>query len=87
MGVAGLVSLRRRGVTIVPFVAPFAMVTFTAAISFGVTRYRVPADAPSPPWPAWPSTPPGERGHARAGREPEADPALADARELSDALR
>ena len=89
MGVAGLVSLRRRGVTIVPFVAPFAMVTFTAAISFGVTRYRVPADATlaalagvavDAAWRAW--------SQRRAGREPEADPALADApRELSDALR
>ena len=45
MALAGLVFLRRRRVTIVPFIAPFAMVTFTAAISFGVTRYRVPAEA------------------------------------------
>lgn len=42
--IAGLVVMRRRRVTIVPMVGIAAMVTFTAAVSFGVTRYRVPVD-------------------------------------------
>jgi len=40
----GLVLMRRRKQTIVPFVALAAMVTFTAASTFGVTRYRVPLE-------------------------------------------
>jgi hypothetical protein len=39
-----LVILWRRRVTIIPFVAIFAMTTLTAAVSFGITRYRVGAD-------------------------------------------
>ena len=39
-----LVVLWRRRVTIVPFVAIALTTTFTAAISFGITRYRVGAD-------------------------------------------
>ena len=39
-----LVWLRRRRITIVPFVALTAMVTITAAMSFGITRYRVGVD-------------------------------------------
>jgi 4-amino-4-deoxy-L-arabinose transferase-like glycosyltransferase len=42
--VAGLVVLRRRRQTLVPYLAIFAVTTFTAAISFGITRYRVGAD-------------------------------------------
>jgi hypothetical protein len=42
--VAGAVVLHRRRITIVPFVGIAAMVTFTAALTFGVTRYRVPVD-------------------------------------------
>ena len=42
--VAGLVVLHRRRITIVPMVGIAAMVTFTAAVTFGVTRYRVPVD-------------------------------------------
>ena len=34
----------RRRVTIVPLVAPFVLVTFTAASTFGITRYRVPSE-------------------------------------------
>lgn len=44
LSVAGLVVLYRRKVTIIPFVGIAAMVTFTAAASFGVTRYRTPVD-------------------------------------------
>ncbi|MBK9178114.1 MAG: glycosyltransferase family 39 protein [Acidimicrobiales bacterium] len=40
----GLYVLHRRGVTIVPFVALLAVATLTAAVSFGITRYRVPGD-------------------------------------------
>lgn len=44
LAVVGLVDLHRRKVTIIPFVGIAAMVTFTAAASFGVTRYRTPVD-------------------------------------------
>lgn len=44
LSVVGLVVLHRRKVTIIPFVGIAAMVTFTAAASFGVTRYRTPVD-------------------------------------------
>ena len=30
--------------TIIPLVSPFVLVTFTAATTFGITRYRVPAE-------------------------------------------
>jgi 4-amino-4-deoxy-L-arabinose transferase-like glycosyltransferase len=43
--VVGLWLLWRRRLTIVPFVAIVIMTTLTAAISFGITRYRVGADA------------------------------------------
>lgn len=42
--VAALVVLWRRKVTIIPFVAVIVMTTLTAAVSFGITRYRVGAD-------------------------------------------
>jgi hypothetical protein len=44
IGVAGVVLLWRRRVTIIPLVAPFVLVTFTAASTFGITRYRVPSE-------------------------------------------
>lgn len=44
LGIAGLVLLRRRRQPISPFVAIAAATTFAAAISFGITRYRVGAD-------------------------------------------
>lgn len=44
LGLGALVVLWRRRVTIIPFVAIFAMTTLTAAVSFGITRYRVGAD-------------------------------------------
>ncbi len=44
LGAAGLVALRRRHITIAPYVAVAASATLTAAISFGITRYRVGAD-------------------------------------------
>lgn len=43
-GVAGTVVLWRRRVPISPFVAQAVAVTITAAVSFGLTRYRVPVD-------------------------------------------
>ncbi len=42
--VAALVVLWRRRITMIPFVAIFVMTTLTAAVSFGITRYRVGAD-------------------------------------------
>lgn len=44
LGIAGLVVLRRRGVPILPFVSLALLVTFTAAVAIGVTRYRYPVD-------------------------------------------
>ncbi len=41
----GLVLLRRRKVTIIPFLAVAATITITAAGTFGITRYRAPIDA------------------------------------------
>jgi hypothetical protein len=43
-GLAGLVVLRRRKETVIPYLALFAATTLTAAVSFGITRYRVGAD-------------------------------------------
>jgi 4-amino-4-deoxy-L-arabinose transferase-like glycosyltransferase len=44
VAVAGGVLLWRRRVTLIPLVSPFVLVTFTAATTFGITRYRVPAE-------------------------------------------
>lgn len=41
LAVAGLAVLRRHRVTLVPFLGPVVMITWTAAITFGLTRYRV----------------------------------------------
>ncbi len=40
----GLVLLRRRRIPILPLVAIAVIATFAAAITFGVTRYRAPAE-------------------------------------------
>ena len=40
----GLVMLRRRRIPILPLVAIAVIATFAAAITFGVTRYRAPAE-------------------------------------------
>jgi hypothetical protein len=40
--------LRRRKVPILPFVAIAGTITFTAATTFGITRYRAPVDAMMP---------------------------------------
>jgi 4-amino-4-deoxy-L-arabinose transferase-like glycosyltransferase len=40
----GLVVMRRRRIPILPLVAIAAVATFAAAITFGVTRYRAPAE-------------------------------------------
>lgn len=44
LAIYGLVLMRRRKQTIVPFVGLAAMITFTAASTFGITRYRVPLE-------------------------------------------
>jgi len=46
--IAGLWVLRRRKVPILPFVAIAGTITFTAATTFGITRYRAPVDAMMP---------------------------------------
>jgi 4-amino-4-deoxy-L-arabinose transferase-like glycosyltransferase len=43
-GVGGLVVLRRRRRPLSPYLAIFAVTTLTAAVSFGITRYRVGSD-------------------------------------------
>lgn len=48
LAVAGLVILRRRRVPIGPFLAFALVATATAALTFGVTRYRVPIDVALP---------------------------------------
>jgi 4-amino-4-deoxy-L-arabinose transferase-like glycosyltransferase len=40
----GLIAMRRRQIPILPLVALAAIATFAAAITFGVTRYRAPAE-------------------------------------------
>lgn len=40
----GAVWLHRRRTTLIPLVAPMLVITVTAALAFGTTRYRVPAD-------------------------------------------
>jgi len=42
--VAGAVVLRRRRVPLTPLLAQFALVTFTAAVIYGLVRFRVPAE-------------------------------------------
>jgi 4-amino-4-deoxy-L-arabinose transferase-like glycosyltransferase len=42
--VVGLIALRRRRVPILPLLAIVGIATFAAAITFGVTRYRAPAE-------------------------------------------
>ncbi len=44
LSVYGLIVMRRGQITIVPFVALAISVTFTAAVSFGITRYRIALD-------------------------------------------
>lgn len=45
LSIHGLVLLRRRRITIIPFLAIAAAITITAASTFGITRYRAPVDA------------------------------------------
>lgn len=75
----GLVVLRRRGRTIIPFVALAVLVTFTAASTFGITRYRVPVEvglvvlaalALDDLWRRWRA-----RGREEPAEEPAAEPA------------
>jgi Dolichyl-phosphate-mannose-protein mannosyltransferase len=46
--IAGIVVLRRRRAPILPFLAIAGTITFTAATTFGITRYRAPFDAMMP---------------------------------------
>jgi 4-amino-4-deoxy-L-arabinose transferase-like glycosyltransferase len=43
-GVYGLVLLRRRGVPLVPLLAPFALAVAATVVGYGVPRFRHPAD-------------------------------------------
>jgi 4-amino-4-deoxy-L-arabinose transferase-like glycosyltransferase len=69
--IAGLVVLRRRRVPILPFLAIAGTITFTAATTFGITRYRAPVDAMLPVlagvafFAAWDAR---KRSHQPAGR-------------------
>jgi hypothetical protein len=45
LAIHGLVLLRRRRIVIIPFLAVAAVITITAASTFGITRYRAPVDA------------------------------------------
>jgi 4-amino-4-deoxy-L-arabinose transferase-like glycosyltransferase len=40
----GVLTLRRRAVSVWPLLSPFVAVTVTAALAYGATRFRVPAD-------------------------------------------
>ena len=42
--IGGLVVMRRRRITILPVVIPIVIATFAAATTFGITRYRAPAE-------------------------------------------
>ena len=42
--VVGIVTLWRRKITIIPILAPAIIATFAAAITFGLPRYRAPAE-------------------------------------------
>jgi hypothetical protein len=44
LAVYGAVVLRRRRETLLVLLAPFALVTVMAALSYGITRFRIPAD-------------------------------------------
>jgi hypothetical protein len=44
LSVLGAIVLRRRGITLAPFLGLLAMVTITAVAAIGLTRYRVPVD-------------------------------------------
>ena len=40
----GAIALRRRGVRLYPMLAPLVLVMITVIISFGIFRFRMPAD-------------------------------------------
>jgi 4-amino-4-deoxy-L-arabinose transferase-like glycosyltransferase len=44
LGAWGAVQLRRRGETLLILAAPFLLVTLTAALAYGLSRFRIPAD-------------------------------------------
>jgi len=44
LAAAGIRTLRRRGVTLFPILAPFGIVVIVAAIFYGHTRFRIPSE-------------------------------------------
>jgi hypothetical protein len=46
LAAAGAVVLRRRGQPLRILLAPFALVVIVAAVGYGTTRFRVPAEVP-----------------------------------------
>lgn len=46
LAAAGVVTLRRRAVSLLPLLAPLLLVTLVAAAFYGLIRFRVPADPP-----------------------------------------
>ncbi len=46
LAAVGTVALRRRHVPVFPLLAPFALVTITAAVFYGITRFRISAEVP-----------------------------------------
>jgi 4-amino-4-deoxy-L-arabinose transferase-like glycosyltransferase len=44
LAAAGIPTLRRRGVTLFPILAPFGIVVIVAALFYGHTRFRIPAE-------------------------------------------
>jgi hypothetical protein len=64
--IVGLVAMRRRRYPIWPYLVLAAVITFTAAITFGIQRYRIPVDTVLPALAAvgidwWLSRPGAER--------------------------
>lgn len=46
LAIPGALALHRRRVALLPLLAPFALVTLTAATAFGFSRYRLAAEIP-----------------------------------------
>jgi len=46
LAAAGAITLRRRRTMLLPLLGPFVIVTIVAAVSYGIVRFRVPAEIP-----------------------------------------
>jgi hypothetical protein len=44
LAAAGIRTLRHRGVTLFPLLAPFGIVVIVTAVFYGHTRFRIPAE-------------------------------------------